>query len=70
MELVPFRHWVVARADDDHVALRFEDRQWSYREHKGIAFAPVATRIFNRCTGEVIFSSPRSVAKVPVEEAA
>src|SRR5262245_15447449 len=32
MELVPFRHWVVARADDDHVALRFEDRAWSYRE--------------------------------------
>src|SRR5262245_16830741 len=32
MELVPFRHWVVARAGDDHTALRFEDRQWSYRE--------------------------------------
>jgi fatty-acyl-CoA synthase len=32
MELVPFRHWVVARADDDHIALRFEDQQWSYRE--------------------------------------
>ena len=43
-------------------------RQWSYREHKGIAFAPVATRIFNRCTGEVLFSLPRSVARVPVEE--
>src|SRR5262245_27014805 len=32
MELVPFRHWVVARADDDHTALRFEDRAGSYRE--------------------------------------
>ena len=32
MELVPFRHWVAARADDDHVALRFEDQAWSYRE--------------------------------------
>src|SRR2546425_675036 len=32
MELVPFRHWVIARAGDDHTALRFEDRQWSYRE--------------------------------------
>jgi fatty-acyl-CoA synthase len=32
MELVPFRHWVAARADDDHTALRFEDRQWSYQE--------------------------------------
>jgi acyl-CoA synthetase (AMP-forming)/AMP-acid ligase II len=32
MELVPFRHWVVARADDEHTAIRFEDRTWSYRE--------------------------------------
>jgi fatty-acyl-CoA synthase len=32
MELVPFRHWIAARADDDHPALRFEDRTWSYRE--------------------------------------
>src|SRR5215475_3601073 len=32
MELVPFRHWVLARADDDHPALRFEDRTWTYRE--------------------------------------
>src|SRR5262245_30251589 len=32
MELVPFRHWVAARAEDDHPALCFEDRQWSYRE--------------------------------------
>ncbi len=32
MELVPFRHWVVARADDDHPAIRFEDASWTYRE--------------------------------------
>ena len=32
MELVPFRHWVAARADDDHTALRFEDQSWTYRE--------------------------------------
>ena len=32
IEAVPFRHWVIARADDDHPALRFEDRAWSYRE--------------------------------------
>ncbi len=32
MELVPFRHWVVARAEDDHTAIRFEDESWSYRE--------------------------------------
>jgi hypothetical protein len=43
-------------------------KEWSYREHKGVAFAPVASRIFDRCTGEVLFSSPRSTAKVPVEE--
>jgi fatty-acyl-CoA synthase len=32
MELVPFRHWVAARAADDHTALRFEDQSWTYRE--------------------------------------
>ena len=32
MQIVPFRHWVVARAEDDHTALRFEDRSWTYRE--------------------------------------
>src|SRR5215468_460651 len=32
MEPVPFRHWIAARADDDHTALRFEERAWSYRE--------------------------------------
>jgi acyl-CoA synthetase (AMP-forming)/AMP-acid ligase II len=32
MELVPFQHWIRARAEDDHPALRFEDRSWSYRE--------------------------------------
>jgi hypothetical protein len=44
------------------------DRPWSYKQHKGVAFAPVASRIFNRCTGEVIFSSPRSMDKVAVDE--
>ena len=32
LELVPFRHWIVARAEDDHTALRFEDASWTYRE--------------------------------------
>lgn len=32
MELVPFRHWVVARADDDHPAIRFEDTEIRYRD--------------------------------------
>ncbi|MEM7410216.1 MAG: AMP-binding protein [Myxococcota bacterium] len=31
MELVPFRHWIVARRDDDRPALRFEDQTLSYR---------------------------------------
>jgi hypothetical protein len=43
-------------------------KSWTYRDHKGLAFAPLATRIFNRCTGEVIFSSPRSMSSVPVPE--
>ena len=43
-------------------------KEWSYRQHKGVAFVPVASRVFDRCTGEVIYSSPRSTAKVPVEE--
>lgn len=25
MESVPFRHWVLARAEDDHPAIRFEE---------------------------------------------
>ncbi|MGH9365931.1 MAG: AMP-binding protein [Thermoanaerobaculia bacterium] len=32
MKPVPFRHWVVARADDDYTAIRFEDESWTYRE--------------------------------------
>ncbi len=43
-------------------------RSWSYKAHKGVAFVPVASRIFDRCTGEVIYSSPRSTAKVEVPE--
>jgi fatty-acyl-CoA synthase len=32
MEPVPFRQWLVARAEDDHTAILFEDQSWSYRE--------------------------------------
>jgi fatty-acyl-CoA synthase len=32
MESVPFRHWVVTRAEDDQPAIRFEDQSWTYRE--------------------------------------
>ena len=35
MELVPFRHWIVARAGDGHPAIRFEAASWSYREAVG-----------------------------------
>jgi hypothetical protein len=40
---------------------------WSYRRHRGVAFTPVASRVFNRCTGEVIVSDPPSEerARVP-----
>ena len=30
MEQVPFRNFLIARADDEAVALRFEDRSWTY----------------------------------------
>ncbi len=32
MESVPFRSFVVARAEDEGTAIRFEDRSWTYRE--------------------------------------
>jgi hypothetical protein len=41
---------------------------WSHRGKRGVAFAPVAMRIFDRCTGEVLFSEPRSEAAVNVVE--
>jgi hypothetical protein len=42
--------------------------EWSYRQHKGIAFEPVAMRVFNRCTGDVVYSQPPSQGKVAVVE--
>ena len=32
MKLVPFRDWLLERAEDDATALRFEAERWSYRE--------------------------------------
>ena len=32
MESVPFRHWVVSRAEDERPAIRFENEAWTYRE--------------------------------------
>jgi hypothetical protein len=42
--------------------------EWGYRQHKGVAFEPVAMRVFNRCTGDVIYSQPPSEGKVTVVE--
>jgi fatty-acyl-CoA synthase len=51
MELVPFRQLVVARADDDHTALRFEDRQWTYREWVGLCAQRAAFLLATRRDG-------------------
>ena len=32
MEVVPFKHWLVARAQDDRTAIRFENESWTYAE--------------------------------------
>jgi hypothetical protein len=37
--------------------------EWTFHKHRGLAFTLVASRVFNRCTGEVIFSEPRSEDK-------
>jgi hypothetical protein len=41
---------------------------WTARNEKGVAFTPVAMRVFDRCTGEVLYSQPRSAARVDVVE--
>jgi hypothetical protein len=41
---------------------------WTKGNQKGVAFAPVAVRVFDRCTGDVVFSQPRSAGKVNVVE--
>ncbi len=51
MELVPFRHWVVARADDDHTAIRFEDAEIRYREWVGMSAQRAAFLLENRQEG-------------------
>src|SRR4029453_3539885 len=58
MELVPFRHWVVARADDDHTALRFEDREWSYREWTALCAQRAAFLLANRREGAPPVGAP------------
>lgn len=45
---------------------RGEGKQWKHKGQKGVAFPPVGMRIFNRCTGDVLFSQPQSSARVNV----
>jgi fatty-acyl-CoA synthase len=51
MEFVPFREWVVRRAEDDHTALRFEDAAWSYREYVAEASRRAEFLLENRSDG-------------------
>jgi fatty-acyl-CoA synthase len=51
MELVPFRHWIVARAGDHHTAIRFEDHSWSYREAVQAAAERAAFLLAERTAG-------------------
>jgi hypothetical protein len=41
--------------------------EWSYRDHKGVAFEPVALRVYDRCNGHVVYSEPPSQDRVAVE---
>jgi hypothetical protein len=41
--------------------------EWNYRDHKGVAFEPVALRVYDRCTGHVVYSEPPSQDRVAVE---
>jgi hypothetical protein len=43
-------------------------KEWTYKQHRGLAFDPVAMRVFNRCTGEVIYSEPPSQDRMEVVE--
>jgi hypothetical protein len=45
---------------------RGDGTPWSFQGRRGVAFTPVGMRIFDRCTGEVFFSQPRSAGRVEV----
>ena len=47
---------------------RGDGRAWTHGGRKGVAFTPIAMRIFDRCTGAVIWSQPRSEKPVAVVE--
>jgi hypothetical protein len=43
------------------------DQPWAVGTSRGYAFAPVGVRIYNRCTGEVLYSDPPSQGQAPRE---
>jgi hypothetical protein len=45
---------------------RGEGKEWKHKGQRGVAFPPIGMRIFNRCTGDVLFSQPQSTAHVNV----
>jgi hypothetical protein len=47
---------------------RGDGTPWTHGGRKGVAFSPLAMRIFNRCTGDVIYSQPPSQKRVDVVE--
>ncbi len=51
MKLVPFRDLVVARAEDDATAIRFEDATWTYREAVQAAAERAAFMLAQRRAG-------------------
>jgi fatty-acyl-CoA synthase len=51
MEPVPFRHWIAARAGDDHPAIRFEEESFTYREAVQAAAARAALLLAERRDG-------------------
>jgi hypothetical protein len=41
------------------------DQPWTIGTSRGYAFAPVGVRVYNRCTGEVLYSDPPSQGQAP-----
>jgi hypothetical protein len=47
---------------------RGDGTAWTHGGRKGVAFSPLGMRIFDRCTGDVVYSQPRSEKPVAVVE--
>jgi hypothetical protein len=43
------------------------DQPWTVGVSRGYAFSPVGVRVYNRCTGEVLYSDPPSLGPAPRE---